>query len=228
MATEIESCKAFVWHCAQLHAEGEYAVKECSMAKLLASELSDKVMYQCLQFFGGYGYMEEYKIGRMWRDSRIGTIGGGSSEIMREIIAKMVIDDVNYQGSALPGSGAALPSSGTNGTASNGAASNGSTNGAAADVPLAEQLQARFSGKKPLGKTLKFALDSGPVYIDGTGEGNAVAERDDEADCTVNMSREDFDKLIAGQLNAMEAVMGGRIRIDGDMGVAMKLQGLFA
>lgn len=46
--------------------------------------------------FGGYGYMEEYKVARAFRDSRIGTIGGGSSEIMREIIAKMVIDDVNY------------------------------------------------------------------------------------------------------------------------------------
>ncbi len=214
MAAEIESTKTFVWHCAQLHNDGEYAVKECSMAKLLASELSDKVMYQCLQFFGGYGYMEEYKIGRMWRDSRIGTIGGGSSEIMREIIAKMVIDDVNYQSAALPGTSSNRTSVPENTTH--------------AESSLADHLQQRFSGKKPLGKTLKFALDSGPVYIDGTGDANAVAERDAEADCTVNMSREDFDALIAGKLNAMEAVMGGRIRIDGDMGVAMKLQSLFA
>ena len=67
------------------------------MAKLQGTELSDKVMYECLQMFGGYGYMEEYKIARMFRDSRIGTIGGGSSEIMREIIAKMIIDDVSYK-----------------------------------------------------------------------------------------------------------------------------------
>lgn len=46
--------------------------------------------------FGGYGYMEEYKIARFFRDSRLGTIGGGSSEIMLEIISKMVIDDVSY------------------------------------------------------------------------------------------------------------------------------------
>ena len=85
MASEIESIKYFVYHCCRLHAEGEYVVKECSMAKLLGTELSDKVMYQCLQFFGGYGYMEEYKMARMFRDSRIGTIGGGTSEIMREI-----------------------------------------------------------------------------------------------------------------------------------------------
>ena len=67
------------------------------MAKLLATELAEKVSTQTLQFFGGYGFMEEYKAARMFRDSRVGTIGGGSSEIMREIIAKMVIDDVNYE-----------------------------------------------------------------------------------------------------------------------------------
>lgn len=97
LATEIEACKQFVLYCCRLNNDKKYAVKECSMAKLLATELSDKVMYQCLQFFGGYGYMEEYKMARMFRDSRIGTIGGGSSEIMREIIAKMVIDDVAYK-----------------------------------------------------------------------------------------------------------------------------------
>jgi alkylation response protein AidB-like acyl-CoA dehydrogenase len=96
LASEIECTKFFVLHTCRMHADGKYAVKESSMAKLLSTELADKCMYQCLQFFGGYGYMEEYKVARAFRDSRIGTIGGGSSEIMREIIAKMVIDDVNY------------------------------------------------------------------------------------------------------------------------------------
>ena len=102
LATEIESCKQFVLYCCRLNNDGEYAVKECSMAKLLASELSDKTMTQCLQSFGGYGYMEEFKIARMFRDSRIGTIGGGTSEIMREIIAKLIIDDVNYEEARRP------------------------------------------------------------------------------------------------------------------------------
>jgi len=97
LATEIVSCKQFVLYSCRLENDKKYAVKECSMAKLLATELSDKVMYECLQMFGGYGYMEEYKIARMFRDSRIGTIGGGSSEIMREIIAKMIMDDVSYE-----------------------------------------------------------------------------------------------------------------------------------
>lgn len=97
LATEVEINKAFAYHCAKLHAAGEYIVKECSMAKLNSTELSDKLMYQCLQSFGGYGFMEDYKIARMFRDSRVGTIGGGTSEIMREIIAKIVIDGQEYE-----------------------------------------------------------------------------------------------------------------------------------
>lgn len=97
MASEIEATKYFVYHVCRMHNDGKYAVKEASMAKLLASELSDQTMYKCLQMFGGYGFIEDYKIARMFRDSRVGTIGGGSSEVMREIIAKMVIDSVNYK-----------------------------------------------------------------------------------------------------------------------------------
>jgi len=54
-------------------------------------------MYQCLQLLGGYGYMEDYPLARMFRDSRLGPIGGGTSEILREIIAKMVIDGKDYK-----------------------------------------------------------------------------------------------------------------------------------
>jgi alkylation response protein AidB-like acyl-CoA dehydrogenase len=97
LASEITRAKYFNYYLAQMHQDGKPVVKECSMAKLLGTELADQVMYKCLQFFGGYGFIEDYKIARMFRDSRIGTIGGGSSEIMREIIAKMVIDDVQYQ-----------------------------------------------------------------------------------------------------------------------------------
>ena len=67
------------------------------MGKLLVTELHEKISTQCLQFFGGNGYTEDYPMARMYRDSRIGTIGGGTSEIMREIIAKIVIDDIKYE-----------------------------------------------------------------------------------------------------------------------------------
>ena len=97
LAAELESVKTFTYHVCQMFQDKNYCVKEASMSKLLATELSDKIAYQCLQMFGGYGYMEEYKMARFFRDSRLGTIGGGSSEIMCEIIAKMVIDDVSYE-----------------------------------------------------------------------------------------------------------------------------------
>ena len=59
--------------------------------------MADEAIYGCLQFLGGYGYMEDYPLARMLRDSRLGPIGGGTSEILREIIAKMVIDKKDYK-----------------------------------------------------------------------------------------------------------------------------------
>ena len=96
LATEVEACAQLVYHTSWLFAHGEFAVKEASMSKLHAAELQKKVADECLQMFGGYGYMEEYPIARAYRDTRVGTIAGGTSEIMREIIAKMVIDDKVY------------------------------------------------------------------------------------------------------------------------------------
>ncbi|MFT4681829.1 MAG: acyl-CoA dehydrogenase [Flavobacteriales bacterium] len=96
LASEIEMQKQFVYSVCHRYQNKEYVVKEAAMAKLLCTELSDKVATECLQFMGGYGYMEDYPMARNFRDSRLGPIGGGTSEIMREIIAKMVIDDVKY------------------------------------------------------------------------------------------------------------------------------------
>lgn len=96
LASEMEANRYFIYHCCQLHNDGAYLVKESSMAKLLGTELYNKVATECLQFFGGYGYMEDYKIARVFRDARIGTIGAGTSEVMREIIAKMLIDGQEY------------------------------------------------------------------------------------------------------------------------------------
>jgi acyl-CoA dehydrogenase len=67
------------------------------MSKLLSTKTADEVIYECLQFLGGYGYMEDYPLARLLRDSRLGPIGGGTSEILREIIAKIVIDGKEYK-----------------------------------------------------------------------------------------------------------------------------------
>ncbi len=97
LSSELEALKAFSYYCCDLFDKGIYDVKSCSMGKLIVTELHEKISTQCLQFFGGNGYTEDYPMARMFRDSRIGTIGGGTSEIMREIIAKVVIDDVRYE-----------------------------------------------------------------------------------------------------------------------------------
>ncbi len=97
VATEVEMAKQFVYHTCWLFTQGEVVVKECSMAKLYTSEMQKRVVDTCLQFFGGYGFMEDYPICRAYRDARAGTIAGGSSEILREIIAKIVVDAVEYK-----------------------------------------------------------------------------------------------------------------------------------
>ncbi|WP_298326321.1 acyl-CoA dehydrogenase family protein [uncultured Dokdonia sp.] len=94
---EVEMSKAFNYTVAYRLNKGEYVVKEATMSKLTATKIADEVIYDCLQMLGGYGYMEEYPLARMLRDSRLGPIGGGTSEILREIIAKMVIDKKTYK-----------------------------------------------------------------------------------------------------------------------------------
>lgn len=100
MATEVEMCKAFNYQIAKNLDDGIYVVKEACMSKLQSTKIADEVINNCLQFLGGYGYMEEYPLARMWRDSRLGPIGGGTSEILKEVIAKMVIDGKTYEKSA--------------------------------------------------------------------------------------------------------------------------------
>ena len=97
MASEVEMCKEFNYSIAKRLNEGQYIVKEASMSKLLSTKMADTVINECLQLLGGYGYMEEYPMARLLRDSRLGQIGGGTSEILREIIAKMIIDKKEYK-----------------------------------------------------------------------------------------------------------------------------------
>ena len=97
MATEIEVCKEFNYSVAKRLDQGQYLVKEASMSKLASTKMADKVIYNCLQLLGGYGYMEEYPMARLLRDSRLGPIGGGTSEILKEVISKIVIDKKCYK-----------------------------------------------------------------------------------------------------------------------------------
>lgn len=97
MSSKVEVQKTFNYVIAKRLNDGEYVVKEATMSKLQSTKMADEVIYDCLQMLGGYGYMEEYPMARMFRDSRLGPIGGGTSEILCEIIAKMVLDNKVYQ-----------------------------------------------------------------------------------------------------------------------------------
>jgi len=93
LLTSIEAAKWLTYRAVELFDDPEtrpLAVKEISMAKLFAGDLLQKVAYDCMQFHGGMGYVTESHIARSWRDARLITIGGGASEIMKEIIAKLV------------------------------------------------------------------------------------------------------------------------------------------
>nr|HPN18562.1 acyl-CoA dehydrogenase family protein [Chitinophagales bacterium] len=172
-------------------------------------ELADKATYQCLQFFGGYGYMEEYKVARAFRDSRIGTIGGGSSEIMREIIAKMVIDDVNYD-----------------------RAESSQVESAPALETVSDifaTLPARFKAEKAKGKNLnvhfQFTNDMFTVNIQ---DGNLKVEKglQGNADCLVETDDETYINVETGKMNPQEAFMTGKIKVS-DLMQMMAFGGLF-
>ena len=90
LATLIEATRWLTYAACLKFQGGEEAVKEISMVKLFAGEMAQKVAYDCVQLHGGYGYMREYPIERFFRDIRLLTIGGGTSEIMKEIIAKQM------------------------------------------------------------------------------------------------------------------------------------------
>jgi acyl-CoA dehydrogenase len=84
----LEAARWLTYRAADLFNRGEPAVKEISMAKLVACDLAQEVVYDCMQLHGGMGYVVESEVARAWRDLRLLTIAGGASEIMKEIVAR--------------------------------------------------------------------------------------------------------------------------------------------
>ncbi|MGD9762744.1 MAG: acyl-CoA dehydrogenase family protein [Candidatus Binatia bacterium] len=89
LQTEVELLRQLNYHCVRMYVANEECTRETSMAKLTAGRLVRKVADWCLQFHGGYGYMDEYLISRNWRDARLLSIGGGADEVMLQVIAKL-------------------------------------------------------------------------------------------------------------------------------------------
>ena len=88
MATEIEVARQMVWHAAALRDAGEPCLKEASMAKLFASEMAEKVCSDAMQIHGGYGYVADFPVERLWRDVRVTQIYEGASDIQRMVIGR--------------------------------------------------------------------------------------------------------------------------------------------
>jgi len=88
LATEIEAARALTYHALRTFISGGECAREVSMAKWFATELEWRVADEALQVHGGYGYMMEFPVQRAWRDARLGSIGGGTTEVMKEIIGR--------------------------------------------------------------------------------------------------------------------------------------------
>jgi len=88
LATRVDVSRAFVDQCVAAHAEGELSPIEAAKAKWWTADVQNQVIDHCLQLHGGYGYMNEYRVARAWRDARVTRIWAGSNEIMKEIIGR--------------------------------------------------------------------------------------------------------------------------------------------
>ena len=92
MATEIEAARLLTYQAARLKDEGHHVTREASMAKLFASETAVRVSGEALQIHGGYGFLKDYPVEKFYRDARLCTIGEGTSEIQRLVIARSLLD----------------------------------------------------------------------------------------------------------------------------------------
>jgi acyl-CoA dehydrogenase len=95
---EVLAQRVFVDRCIELHLKGEFDSTDAACAKLVTTELQGRVMDQCLQFFGGWGYMWEYPIARAFVDARMCRLGGGTVEVMKQIIGNSLLPKARKAG----------------------------------------------------------------------------------------------------------------------------------
>lgn len=91
---------------------------------------------------------------------------------------------------------------------------------------IRDKLAQKVTEIDPIGKKLKFVLDGEPILIDGSGAANTVTTSDEEADCTITMSKDTYLKLQRKEIKPMVATMTGKIKVKGDIGLAQKLKQL--
>ncbi|MBX7226644.1 MAG: acyl-CoA dehydrogenase family protein [Chitinophagales bacterium] len=219
LLTEAEAAKQLVYHTCWQYENGDMPVKECSMVKLYCTELSNRFVDKCLQMFGGYGYMEEYPIARMYRDARVGTIVGGTSQIMREIIAKIVIDDVRYK--------KVYQSDAVEKPTDEADWGNPTT---AQDI--LRSLPKRIKSEKAAGFSTIFHFnlsgETGGQFTVFVKDGKCTVEDGllETADCVVTAKASTYEEVELGKLAPEMAVMSGQLQIS-NLGAMMGFAKLF-
>jgi len=213
IAAELEAARQLAYHTAWLMGRGERAIRESAMAKLVCTELGKRIADECLQFFGGYGFMEEYPVARFYRDARGGTITAGTSEIMREIIARVTIDEftpapvqeiAKERPSARPTAGDQVDE------------------GPAGPVSL-EELMRSFAGRVRPKKidgwhgVFHFTFDGAdkPEWTLQVHDGQCRVDEghDGNADCTLETKEKTFVGIQTGTVNPEAAFMMGKIKV---------------
>lgn len=208
LSTEVEAARQLTYHAAWLYAQGENAIQPITMAKLYATELAQRVSDRCLQVYGGYGFMEEYPAARSFRDARLGTIGGGTSEIMREILSSVIVDQRVL----------AAPK-----------ASSGNGHPSCQEIfaTLPQRLKSTV-GSWESRILFEISGDKGGTFTVHVHEGkcDVYPERVGTPDCTVQTDDATYLSIEQGQLKPEAAFMAGRVRID-DVGAMMKYAASF-
>ncbi|MEW6757254.1 MAG: acyl-CoA dehydrogenase family protein [Acidobacteriota bacterium] len=220
LAAELEAARHLTHHCAGLVGEGRPAVAEAAMAKLVATELSVRMADACLQCYGGYGFMEEYPLARFFRDARAATLAGGTSEIMREIVARSLVERAGEK-EHLPAP-AAPPSRRSE------PAMDPSEKPAAESPPSAEawtveriarSLPGRLRADKVEGwkSVFHYRLKNSerPDWTVRIENGACTVEEGlgGAPDCIVEMKEETFLAIETGKMNPQTAFLMGRVRV---------------
>jgi acyl-CoA dehydrogenase len=234
IASETEAVKQLVYYTAWLFDNNVFAVKECSMVKMLATELGKKVADVCLQCYGGYGYMEEYPIARMYRDARVGTIAGGTTEIMKEILAKIIVDGINYESAynelKQQENISLQANQNLNNNITKPKQQTMSVPTTAKEIMLS--LPQRLKADKAAGVDTVFHFNiAGPnggsfTVIVKDNQCTVTEGLHGEAKCVVNTTDTVYEDVELGRTNPQMAVMMGKIKIS-NLGEMMKFAGLF-
>lgn len=230
---ELDAVKQQVHHTAFLYSKGVMCVQECTIAKMLSTELGKKVADECLQFHGGYGYMESYPIARMYRDARVATIVGGTTEIMHEILGKMIIDGVQYESTYQQiSTGRTQPDTTQPKTETPKSTSN--TNKMAETAKeLIHALPTKLRKDKAAGLSGNFHFElegetGGQFTVNlANGECTVADGLQGTATCVIKAKAKDYEDVLMGRTNAQMAVMMGKIKIS-NLGEMMKFMGAFS